>query len=113
MEMAKERRLTKSQTIIPQKPSGVQSQQFLIGTKLRSAVPDMDLLFKTVEQRIEREPSVITWSYISAGKYTTIEVEFIDESTVLRVVVDPFNFAELQSAIETIDNYFIAKAARS
>lgn len=111
--MAKEPRLQKSQITAAIKSPKPYVQQFRIGTVTMEATPKMDLLYKTVEKRIEAEPSVITWSYVSEKGLTTIEVEFVDESSILRVVVDPYNFADLQAALQTIDSYFIAKSTRS
>lgn len=85
--------------------------QSVIGTK--SISQSEDALFGFLQSRLDVQNSVATWSYSKAGRITVIKVFFIDEETSLDIAVDATSIPDLKMAIETIDNYFIAKLQRS
>lgn len=82
-------------------------------------MPNKSLAFDAIERRVENEKSVIAWSFTTAyneeakADITTVEINFVDETTVLRVELNANNLLELQAAIEMIDNYFLQKLTRS
>ncbi len=90
------------------------NSELIVGTKLiRSDQTMRDIVFDTIDERINRELSVLFWTYTTDKGLATLEVEFIDESPVLRVSLNPYNIDELQFALKTIDDYFLNKQFRS
>lgn len=72
-----------------------------------------DLVFRAIDGRINRETSVLYWTYTSEKDLTTLEVEFIDQTPMFRVIMDPHNLSQVQETISIIDNYFFSKNSRS
>lgn len=72
-----------------------------------------DLLFETLQRKLDKQDSVLHWSYEKEGRVTEIKIHFTDEETALDISVDASSIKDLQSALETIDNYFVVKSQRS
>ena len=84
------------------------------GTKLiRSDQPLSDLVFKSIDERINREPSVLVWNYESTDTDTTVEIEFLDESPIFRLVFNPHDVEDLERTFNTLDSYFLTRYSRS
>ena len=87
--------------------------KYLSVTGTKSTSRSDDLLFDTLQERLDKQGSVSTWSYEREGRVTSIKIHFTDEETSLDVALVASNIKDLQAALETIDNYLVAKSQRS
>lgn len=69
-------------------------------------------LFRALEERIEKEPSVQLWSFEIDKNVAIVTIHFNDGETFLDLRVNPYNISELKKAVETLDDYFLSKLER-